>query len=386
MDPVPAIQVGLTSSIGRVLAQPVAAMSDLPPFDAADQSGWAVSGIGPWMEAEDAASAESLRDGEAVGIGAGTKVPAGCTAVLATQWAVFEGEAPRRRILVGDAATGQPSRRPGFAEPGAGIRLARSSAAVGDLLLKAGTTVSAGTIALAAAAGCDELTVVPPASVSTVVMASGLLATGPPRRGKDRDVLAPLVPAWAMAAGGRCLPDVAGDQDPSRLADIIDAAGADIVTITSTDHPGIDPVVDDALRHLNAEILIDELATRPAGPVRLAELRDGRRVLALPREPAGAVIACALLLNPMITTLAGLTSTRIPATAMLRSPVSEPSSERALPAVIERGELADLAEPRPWSGPHGLTALGSADALAFVDAGRGFAGESVCVIPMPGTE
>ncbi|MDZ7578007.1 MAG: hypothetical protein U0904_07530 [Candidatus Nanopelagicales bacterium] len=385
MDPGPAIQVGLTSAIGRVLAQPVAAMADLPPFDAADHSGWAVSGVGPWIEAE-SPSTDSLRDGEAVRVGEGSRIPSGCTAVLADECSVLEESARHLHVLVGDAAAAVSSRRPGFIEPGTGVRLARSCAGVGDLLLKAGTTVSAGTVALAAAAGCDELTVIPPASIATVVLSSGLLSSGPPRRGKDRDVLAPLVPAWAMSSGGRCLPDAAGAKDAGRLANVVDSAGADIVVITSSGHPGIDPVIDVALRRLNAEILIDELAARPAGPVRLAELRDGRRVLALPREPGGAVIACALLLNPMIYTLAGQSANRMLATAMLRSAVGDSGTERSLPVVIERGELADLAQPHPWLGPHGLGALGSADGLAFVDAGRGLAGECVSVIRLPGIE
>lgn len=384
MDPVAATRVDLPSAVGTVLARPVAAVTDLPAFDAADYSGWAVSGVGPWTIDAESGPVTALGDGRAARVTEGSMLPVGCNAVLPEAWAVLEDTARHRHLLVGDPTTGRPSRRPGFLEPGSGIRPARSHAAAGDLLIKCGGRVTAGTIALAAAAGCDDLTVVPPASVAVVVPVSSLLASGPPRRGRDRDVLAPLVPAWVMAAGGRCLPEIGGAADPPSLADAIDSAGADVVVVTATDVPGIDQAVDSALSRLQAEVLIDRLRTVPAGPVRLAELRDGRRVLALPREPAAAVVSCALLLNPMIAASAGRLPDPIEPTAILRAEVPDPSVERAVPVVTERGELADLAQPQSWFGPHGLSALGTADGLAVLDPGRGRAGEIVPVIALPG--
>lgn len=382
MEPARPVTVGLHSAIGTLLAQPVAALADLPPNESARHSGWAVRGIGPWRVATEPGSGQ-LGDGEAVSVAIGDALPLGTLAVLPHEWSLLEETSGAPLLLVGDPESGVPAHRPGMVTPGSGIDDPGSEARVGDLLIKAGTVVTAGTIALAAAAGVDELTVVPPATVAPIMMGSDLLASGPPRRGKDRDVIAPLLPSWVMGAGARCLPEVSGQLDGPALADQIDSLGADLTVLTATAEPGVGAGVSAALRHLRAEILIDELAARPAGAVLLAELPDGRRLLALPREPAAAVVALALLLTPMMAALSGHTTLRLD-TVMLREEAGVSRVERGIPVQIEHGELADLATVQLWAGPHGLSALASADAIALVDANRGQRGDSVPVVPLPG--
>lgn len=381
MSPAPPVRVGLHGAVGTLLAQPIAALADLPAVESAQCSGWAVRGIGPWQVV--AGSEGELGDGESVRIATGDPLPAGTLAVLPDEWAVLEQTAANRLVLVGDPAAGVPARRPGLINPGAGIAEPGSEARAGDLLVKAGTVVTSGTIALAAAAGIDELAVIPPATVAPVMLGTDLLDSGPPRRGKDRDVIAPLLPSWVMGAGGRCLPEQVGPRDGAELAALIDRTGAELTVLTATAEPGIGAGVVRALQTLQAEILIDEVAARPASAVLLAELRDGRRLLALPREPAAAVVVMALLLTPMLKALSGRNPARLDS-VMLRDGTAPERTERAVAVQVEQGELADLAAVQPWSGPHGLAALATADAIAFLDAGRGNRGDSVPVVPLPG--
>jgi len=186
-----------------------------------------------------------------------------------------------------------------------------------------------------------------------------------------------------MGAGGRCLPETTGATEPAVLADTIDAIGADLIVLTGTAHAGVDPVVVTTLRHLRAEILIDQLATQPAGEVILAEFGDGRRVLALPREPLAAIVALALLLSPMMMAVSARTPPRW-STVMLREGVNPSRHERAVAVTVEHGELADLGSVLPWSGPHGLGPMSDADGIAFLDPGRGNRGDSVPWIELPG--
>ncbi len=395
MDAAAPIRVGLHSAIGAILAQPVTALSDLPPVPSAAASGYAVRGIGPWTVGaggadsagsgvtESAFAGSAIADGGALAIREGDPVPPDATACLPLDQVLVEQTAGADVVLIGDASSGLPDRRPGMAVPGLGITSAATDAAAGDLLIKAGIRVTAGTIALAAAAGVDELMIVPPATVAPVMMGSDLLDSGPPRRGRNRDIVAPLLPSWIMGSGARCLPEIVGSDNGGALASQIDSLGADLTVLTATSEPGVGTSVSDALQRLRAEILIDRLAARPADQVLLAELRDGRRLLALPREPAAAVVALALLLTPMMRALAGLSPTRL-STAMLREPAPIARHEQAVALQIEVGELADLATVLPWSGPHGLSAVGTADALGFVDIGRGTRGDSVPVIGLPG--
>ena len=324
-----------------------------------------------------------LPDGCATAVRAGDPLPPGANAVLPMVRAVVEPTAGAAVVLVGDAATGIPDRRPGMVLPGVGILDPGAEARTGDLLIKAGTVVTAGTVALAAAAGVDELVIVPPATVAPVMLGSDLLHSGPPRRGKNRDIVAPLLPSWIMGAGARCLPEVTGAADGMALADQIDSLGADLTVLTATSEPGVGHGVGAALRHLHAEVLIDQVAAEPAHEVLLAEMRDGRRILALPREPAAAIVVMALLLAPMLAALSGRSAARIQ-TVMIRDGLAVSRHERAVAVQIEIGELADLATVQPWSGPHGLGAVGTADAIAFIDAGRGNRGDSVPVVPLPG--
>lgn len=377
MDPAPVQRVGLVSALGAVLAQPVAALADLPPVPSAAASGWAVSGIGPWSVVADPGS-DGLLDGCAVRIAEGAPVPAGALGVLADKYALVEGE---ETVLIGDH--GRPAPRPGMLKPGYGITGTGDTAPVGQILLKPGETVTAGTVTLAAAAGVDELTVIPPANVAPILLQSDLLPTGPPRRGKDRDVVAPLIPTWVMGAGGRCLPEQYAHDDPESLTRTIDATGCDLTVVSGGRNPGVAEVLPEVLRRLKAEILIDSLALQPGHQVVLAELRDGRRILALPREPAAAVVALALLLHPMMAAVSSQTGARWP-TVMLREDLQPREADTAIPVAVERGELADLAVAQPWHGPHGLAALAGADGIAFVDRDKGRRGDSVPVVALPG--
>lgn len=386
VDPTPPTRVGLASAVGGVLAQPLIALADLPPFDCAEQPGYAVRGIGPWTIRDDSSASLGLRDGEAMAVSPNRALPPGCDAVLALEESIVERAAQHSHLLVGDPRTGRPGGRPGLIGYGHGVRPAKSSALAGDVVIKAGATVTSGTIGLAAAVGADDLTIVPPPTMATVLRNDGLLPTGPPRRGRDRAIMASLAPSWAMSAGARCLPDVESPDEMVALASAIDAAGADIVLVTASAMPNTLEVAENALSHLNAEILIDELACRPGGRVTLAELRDGRRVLCLPADPSAAIVGLAVILNPLLASLAGKPNLGRPDSAILRRGVGEPDRERAIPVIVDRGELADLADPQPWSGPHGLTPLGTADGIAFIDPGRGSAQESVPIMRLPGAE
>ncbi|MGW8352745.1 molybdopterin-binding protein [Streptomyces wedmorensis] len=83
--------VPLGQALGRVLAEPLAALTDLPPFDTSAMDGWAVVGPGPWAVREEGAVLAGHTpvvvpaEGEAVRIATGARVPPGTTAVLRSE-------------------------------------------------------------------------------------------------------------------------------------------------------------------------------------------------------------------------------------------------------------------------------------------------------------
>ncbi|WP_390880912.1 molybdopterin molybdotransferase MoeA, partial [Streptomyces buecherae] len=90
--PLPAAPTPLGEALGRVLAEPLTALTDLPPFDTSAMDGWALAGPGPWrLPARGRgvlaghARPEPLEDGQAVRIATGARTPAGATAVLRSE-------------------------------------------------------------------------------------------------------------------------------------------------------------------------------------------------------------------------------------------------------------------------------------------------------------
>ncbi len=378
LDPAPARRVSLFDALGSALAQSVVAATDLPPVPSAAEAGWAVRGIGPWHVVLELDAGE-LADGCAYRLPAGSALPHGAQSVLTDTFAVIE-ESPHL-VLVGK--DNRPAARPGVLRPGFGVAPPGAAATSGQTLLKPGELLTAGSLALAAAAGADELVVHPPPSVVPIRFSVGLLETGPPRRGRDRDIVAPLVPAWIMGSGGHCLPEVKIPEDAEQLAASIDATGGDLVVVAGGRNPGISQAITPALELLGAMTLIDTVGINPGGAMLLAELSDSRRLLALPREPAGAIVSMALLLQPSLAALAAQTKPRW-STVMLREPVAASPSPRALPVTVVAGELADLGTAQQWNGPHGLAPLADADGITFIGADGASRGESVAFTPLPG--
>jgi molybdopterin molybdotransferase len=378
IDPIPPRRVDLLSAIGSTLAEPITAFADLPPDPAATESGWAVRGLGPWTVVPHSPS-EELADGCATRIPAGAVLPTGCDAVLVDRFAVVEADG--RTVLVGEG--GRPASRPGLLRQGFGVTNVGATASHGQVLHKSGDTFTAGTLALAAAAGADDISVHPPASVVPMLLATRMLPSGPPRRGRDRDIVRALIPAWIMAAGARSLPHLSVAAEASEITTALEAAGGDLVVISGGPEPGISIAARSALQQLRAELLIDGVTVQPGGAVLLAELPDGRRVLVLPREPNDAVVALALLLNPTLSALAARSHVGM-SDVMLRDPVEPVAHARAIPVAVQPGELIDLAIPQPWHGPHGLAALASATGIGFLDAGRGQRGDAFPVATVPG--
>ncbi|MGW7522436.1 hypothetical protein [Streptomyces sp. NPDC054783] len=84
--PLPAVPRALTDALGHAPAEPLVALTDLPPFTAAAMDGWAVAGPGP-LRLGDAGVLAGREPGPlapdaAVPIASGAPVPPGATAVL----------------------------------------------------------------------------------------------------------------------------------------------------------------------------------------------------------------------------------------------------------------------------------------------------------------
>jgi hypothetical protein len=79
------------SASGATLAEPQCTSTALSPFDVSAMDGYAVRGNGPWILRPDIQVAGTnlagpLRQGEAIRIGTGARVPAGSTTVIRDEY------------------------------------------------------------------------------------------------------------------------------------------------------------------------------------------------------------------------------------------------------------------------------------------------------------
>ncbi|MFF3843181.1 molybdopterin molybdotransferase MoeA [Streptomyces sp. NPDC001930] len=381
VSPLAVVSRPLGEVFGQVLARPLAALTDLPPFDSSAMDGWAVAGAGPWRlrgrGVLAGAQPPPLGHGTAVPIATGARLPSGAAAVLRREY----GEVDARTGMLLDRTGG-----PGSLTPGRDIRPQGQESRAGDILLPAGTTVTPAVLGLAAAAGYDRLAVHRRPVVELLVLGDELLESGLPRDGRVRDALGPLLPHWLSGQGGA---DVTGrrlvSDDFRPLYEALRDATADVVITTGSTAAGPVDFLHDALAELGARLLVDTVAVRPGHPMLLAELpprADGRprRLVGLPGNPLAAVAGTVTLAVPLLRRLGGHADSEPLRTTCAAALPGHPRDTRLLP--VRR--IAGAVAPLPFDGPAMLRGLAFADGLAVVPPGGVAAGGDVEVLPVPG--
>ncbi|MFI6347628.1 molybdopterin molybdotransferase MoeA [Streptomyces sp. NPDC050560] len=362
----------LDDALGLVLAEPLTALTDLPPFDTSAMDGWAVAGPGPWELRDEhllAGRAEPapLVDGDAVRIATGARVPREATAVLRSE----HGHADDRGRLHALREVGH----------GQDIRPRGQECHTGEPLLPPGTTITPAVLGLAAATGYDELLTLARPRVQVLVLGDELLTEGIPRAGLIRDALGPMLPHWARALGAEvCAVHRLGDDAGKLLRAVADSDAELLITTGGTASGPVDHV-HPTLRALDAELLVDGVAVRPGHPMLLARLDGGRHLVGLPGNPLAAVSGLVTLAAPL---LRGLRGRRSPhgRTAVLRDPVQgHPADTRLVPVVLSDGR----AVPLHYNGPAMLRGIAVADGLAVVPPGGAGAGRELAVLDLPWT-
>ncbi|WP_078957348.1 molybdopterin molybdotransferase MoeA [Streptomyces iranensis] len=408
----------LSEVLGQVLAAPLAALTDLPPFDTSAMDGWALSGPGPWRlpaGTEDqghqgilAGHGETapLPDGHAVRIATGARVPPGATAVLRSEYGTDAGDGWLHASPAHPVVLGQD------------IRTRGQECRSGDQLLPAGTLVTPAVLGLAAAAGYDELPTVRRPRVEVLVLGDELLTEGLPHDGRIRDALGPMVGPWLRALGAEVL-------GTRRLADEADAvyaavaeSSADVVVTTGGTAAGPVDHVHPTLRRLGAELLVDGVAVRPGHPMLLARLaranranhashtnrenpgnpgnpgsaetpgnaetperpsRPARHLVGLPGNPLAAVSGLLTLAEPLLRTLTGRPAPDPGPAPLAEAVQGHPRDTRLVPVTFRQ----DAAVPLRFNGPAMLRGIAVADGLAVIPPGGAKRGTEVDVLDLP---
>jgi molybdopterin molybdotransferase len=366
--------VSLDAALGRVLAEDVTSAIDVPPFDSSGMDGYAVV-AGPEAELEviDEARAghpasEAVRPGTAVRISTGAVVPEGADAVVPVERTTAVTAAERVRV----PAT----------EVGANIRRRGEDIRAGDVLLRAGTTLGAAELGLAASVGRASLRCALRPRV--VVLATGDELTPPgeplaPGRiyGSNGFALGAQVErAGATLAGRGTVPDTPdGTRDAIREA----LEEADVVIVSGGVSVGPHDHVKEALRELGVEEHFWGVLLRPGKPTWFGT-REGTLAFGLPGNPVSAMVTFQLFARPALAALQGAAPDAARVTAVLAHAVERnPRREEAVRVRLRHTDQGLEAETTGEQGSHMLTSMLGADGLAMIAPGEGelAAGERV---------
>lgn len=379
----------LAQALGHVLAEPLAALTDLPSFDTAAMDGWAVAGPGPWsvrpVETVDPAEVAKstadglptpgllaghtatapLPDGTAVRIATGARIPPEATAVIRSEHARTD---PTGHLH---------SEREVF--HGQDIRPRGQECGSGDQLLPAGAVVTPAVLGLAAAAGYDELLTARRPTVDVLVLGDELLVRGLPHDGLIRDALGPMIAPWLRALGADVVDTRRVADDAHALFRAVTESEADLVLTTGGTAAGPLDHVHAVLARAGAELLVDGVAVRPGHPMLLAALASGRHLVGLPGNPLAAVSGLLTLAEPLLRTLGGRASQ--PAYhAPVRDDVHGHSYDTRLVPFVHRD---DRLVPLRYNGPAMLRGIAVADGLAVVPPGGARQGDELEVLDLP---
>jgi len=375
--PLPASDARLDEAGGAVLAGPLTTAHDDPPADSAAFDGFAICGEGPWLIEQ---VPDVLTPGVATPLEAGQPIPRHTDAVLSLTSSSTTARADGRAVVLAhDPLTDIPDElaRPAF---GSGIVPQASVSPEGHEMVPAGARVTPSVLALAAAGGHDEISIVRTPVVGVLVLGKSLLDRGLPRHGRVRDALGNAVPAFVGALGARGNPAVRAPDTEELLLREIDDAAVDVLITTGSTAPDPDNHLRRVLRDLDARWLVDGVGVTPGAQMVLARLHDGRFLIGLPGEPRSAMAGLLTLASPLIRALRGDAPDGRPRSAVLMddTPPADYADDTALvPVRLEVSSAAVQARPLDTGGPAHLLGWATADAIAIVPPGAGFRGDVV---------
>ncbi len=382
-------RVTLRAAQGRVLAAPVLADSDMPPFPRSTRDGFA-------CRAKDAAAglllpvkglsragdppAGPLPRGSAWEIMTGAAVPKGADAVAMLEH-VMRAEG---KIRLGEGRS---------LEAGENIVAKGVEARAGDAIMPAGTRLGPAQMATAAACGYAAIDVYRRPRVAILTTGDELVAvSAAPALGQIRNSNAPMLAALVTAAGGdaKVLP-AARDDARAIEAALRKTLGANLLLVSGGVSAGKFDLVEPVLERMGAAFHFTGVRIQPGKPLVFGEL--SREVgelpfFGLPGNPISSAATFLLFAAPVLAALAGSREIvpRFQAARLTRNVRGKPGLTRFVPSAMRPGEDGDLPEVTPvgTQGSGDLAAFARAGCFVMVPEGadRLAAGETARVLPI----
>jgi molybdopterin molybdotransferase len=371
-------RVPIERAAGRVLAEPLPPLVDLPPFPSSAMDGYALRAADtpdaptrlPIIARIAAGSPADrpLAPGEAMAISTGGAVPEGADAVV-----------PLELVEESDEALDVPQP----VAPGANIRDRGGDVSAGDIVLEPGARLGPAQVAALAAAGVSEVQCTKRPRVGILVTGSELRQPGEPLGPGQIYESNGLLLATALQLAGAVpaqLGVVADEADEHERAMERALLGFDML-ITSG---GASVGPHDLVRATQAKLRVEELfwgvSVKPGKPVAFGVRRD-HLVFNLPGNPVSVLVTFELFVRPAVNALLGVPEP-LPeyGTAILGAAVKRnPHRDEYVRATTRRQGDTVVVDPLPGRESHMIASAARADALVAVEAGAGelSAGEEI---------
>jgi molybdopterin molybdotransferase len=358
-------QVPLLQAAGRVLAEPVVADRDQPPFARSTRDGFACRAadleqgalrIAGMLRAGERWTGGAIGPGEAVEIMTGAAVPAGADCVLMVEHAtVTDGHVQ----LNG-------RHRP---ESGENIVPVGAEARRGNAVIPTGRRLGPAEIAAAAACGAASVPVFAQPRVAILATGDELVDVGQtPLAHQIRNSNGYSLAAQVAAAGGEpeLFPIVRDDAAETEAA-VRKAKDCALILLTGGVSMGRFDYVEPALLAAGAEFLFTGVRMQPGKPVVFGRLGE-RPFFGLPGNPISTMVTFALFVAPILRALGG----EVEAAPRFRMARLEESVDvktgltRFLPARLQSDVHGTGVRRIPWQGSGDLTAAARANAFLVV--------------------
>jgi molybdopterin molybdotransferase len=383
--------VELLDGVGQVLAEPVVADRNFPPFPRATRDGYAVCAadlaqvpVRLYVIGEIRAGSGiklQVGTGQAAAIMTGAPAPDGADAVVMVEHTTRKDDQVEinRGIHAGE-----------------NIVPAGSEAKRGERLLAPGTRLDHAAIAVAASVGKSHLLAYSKPRVAVLSTGDEVVDIDiSPAAYQIRNSNTYSLAAQIQAVGGEPVLLPIAPDEPGRLRELItDGLEADLLLLTGGVSMGKYDLVEQALREIAAEFFFTGAQIQPGRPVVFGRVPWGapsreathRYFFGLPGNPISTMVTFELFARPVLEALAGLTLRKLVFLhARLKSEIKTKTGlKRFLPAILSgEFERAEVELVR-WQGSGDLAATARANCYVVVPADRERmeAGEWVPVLPM----
>lgn len=366
--PIGTERLPLLACLGRVLATPVTADRDQPPFDRSTRDGFAMRAAESSEQLRVAGLVQAggmwdgpMEPGTAIEIMTGAPVPEEADAVAMVEHVIREGDWLRL-----DGRSVSPSEN---------IVPRGSEARAGVAVLTVGTEIGGAEIALAAVCGATELEVYRRPRVAIVATGDELVELNEQPgvqqiRNSNSYGLAALV---ECAGGGAVRLAIARDRLSELKQRIAEARSCDLLLLSGGVSMGKYDLVEEVLAGLGAEFFFTGVRMQPGKPVVFGRLPErgsfpARFFFGLPGNPVSTQVTFHCFVEPMLRAMRGaaIAGPRFAQATLAEEVAGRPGLMRILPARLTAGRVRSEVRLVGWQGSGDLAANARANCYAVL--------------------